>query len=495
MPVRPQPDQVRAELAALEAAGDLAGLDAQPEPPPPEPAPFDASADLASLAGFTPAWGVAAPVRALGADGTLSQHHSRLDEEPSSSEPVDSPPPLAPEPASALGPVGTMLDDLPALDDLGPPAGQSLELDLHPEQSGWSGASQLGHGADTVRAATGDGLGGARRSAGTPGGRASVAASPALPPPPPPAAALDWDAPFPPAAVRPPAATPAPVSEFGDPFAEPSSSAPSNPSVQLDDPPPMDPVQERGLFEMARPGPPTPSIDAGPLLPDIPDLGEPVPGPGSSPTGSVSGPFPIGRISRPPSRARLGLDDRGEPGTARRVSGFLLNVGIAALLLVVLGALGSGYLSEGRMELSMLSPRRWLAAMRSPSGVSPTDVTNGTYETRSGRALVYVRGRVLNRGEPDSRIRVEAELWDGGRRVKTSDTLAGGSASPEELWMAGTAAEVEALRQKLLGQARGVPTGGEAEFLVLFDEVPPELGSLRLRVVTSVAQPGQRQPL
>jgi hypothetical protein len=138
------------------------------------------------------------------------------------------------------------------------------------------------------------------------------------------------------------------------------------------------------------------------------------------------------------------------------------------------------------MELSMLSPKRWLSAFRSPSGVSPTDVTNGTYETHSGRSLLYVRGRVLNRGEPNARVRVEAELWDGGRRVKTSDTVAGGSASPEELWMAGTPSEVESLRQRLLGQARGIPAGAGADFLVLFDEVPPELGSLRLRVVTSV---------
>ena len=75
--------------------------------------------------------------------------------------------------------------------------------------------------------------------------------------------------------------------------------------------------------------------------------------------------------------------------------------------------------------------------------------------------------------------------------MKTNDTLAGASASPEELWMAGTPGEVEALRRKLLAQARGVPAGGEADFLVLFDEVPPELGSLRLRVVTKV-EPRER---
>ena len=292
----------------------------------------------------------------------------------------------------------------------------------------------------------------------------------------------EWDAPAAPAG-----SAPRPSSDFGDPFADSGPAAPPTSSVPLDVAPQPSPTRDHGLFEMGRPGPPPPSVDGGPLLPEIPELTEPaLPPPGASATGSSTGPFPLGRLTRPPARTRMGLDDRGEPGTARRVSGFLLNVGIAALLLVVVGALGSGYLSEGRMEWSMLSPQRWLGSLRAPSGISPTDVTNGTYETRSGRSLLYVRGRVLNRGERPARIRVEAELWDGGRRVRTSDTVAGASATPEELWLAGTSAEVDSLRKKLLAQAKGVQTGGAADFLVLFDDVPQELGSVRLRVVTSV---------
>jgi predicted Zn finger-like uncharacterized protein len=491
MPVSPLPEPGLAE--AVVARTHLAELDAVPEPLRSEPSPFGSSADLASLAGFTPAWGVAAPVRALGADGTVSPHQSRLEVPPPPPEPVAPRETigeaLPPEAAGALGPVGTVLDDLPSLEDLPGSSDESLQLDLNPAESTWSGAAPLGHAAAVFE---------------LPSGTGSVELDLPAPPPPPPEAApppppapqaqssapasLEWDAPFAPALPAPAPSPPPPAaSEFGDPFAEAASSgAGPVPSVPLDDSPPLDPSQERGLFEMGRPGPPSPAVDLGPLLPEIPDSEPAAPPPGSSPTGSISGPFTLGRLSRPPSRTRLGLDDRGEPGAARRVSGFLLNLGIAALLLVVVAALGSGYLSEGRMEWSMLSPRRFFQIFRPPSGVSPSDVTNGTYETRSGRSLLYVRGRVLNRGEPEARVRVEAELWDGGRRVKTSDTVAGASASPEELWMAGTPGEVESLRQKLLAQAHGIASGAGADFLVLFDEVPPELDSLRLRVVTSV---------
>ena len=62
--------------------------------------------------------------------------------------------------------------------------------------------------------------------------------------------------------------------------------------------------------------------------------------------------------------------------------------------------LASSWATAGRVDGSALSPRRLLQALRPGSGVSPVEVTPGTYETRSGRSLLYVRGRVLNRGAP-----------------------------------------------------------------------------------------------
>ena len=118
--------------------------------------------------------------------------------------------------------------------------------------------------------------------------------------------------------------------------------------------------------------------------------------------------------------------------------------------------------------------------------MTPLEVTPGTYETRSGRSLLYVRGRVLNRGAPASRVRIRAEVWDGAQAVKSGETLAGAIASPEELWRAATPADVEALRARLLKAATRVADGQQADFLVLLDEAPRDLAGLRLRVSAAV---------
>jgi predicted Zn finger-like uncharacterized protein len=442
---------------------------------------------LAALAGLTPAWGIAGPVRSLSADGTLSRDES------TGGATVAEPAPPPPSFASS-----TELDDLPTLGDLGPPTGEPLELDSHPEVSGWSGAAPTSHEGGQLDLPEGLAL-----ELDAP--MAAVAAlDPAFgpaatpypgpswdPPPPPPRApsapasasateeALAWDDPF----ADPPAAPP-PRRDSGPQMAiAPSSSVPLDEPTHAGGP-------DHALFDMsaprAAPAAPAPSASAEPLLPDIPDATEPAAlDPIAEP---IIRPLPVAvaRLSRPPRRARMGLDDRGEPGPARRLTAVALNVGIAGLLLLVLAGLGTGYVNEGRLDWSVLSPRRWLGVLGSRHGVAPTDLTNGLYETRSGRPVLYVRGRVQNHGEPTARIRIRAELWDSGRRMKTGEALAGASATPEELWRAGTAAEVEALRQKLLASAAPVSDGRSAEFLVVFDEAPPDLTGLRLRVLASV---------
>ena len=125
----------------------------------PEPPPFEASADLASLAGFTPAWGVAAPVRALDADGTMSHHPSRLDEEPSLPSPSVRLPRCPRSPLPPWARWERCSTTCRHWTISAPPAGQLLELDTHPEQSGWSGASSPGLRRCPVRAGARDGLG------------------------------------------------------------------------------------------------------------------------------------------------------------------------------------------------------------------------------------------------------------------------------------------------------------------------------------------------
>jgi hypothetical protein len=242
---------------------------------------------------------------------------------------------------------------------------------------------------------------------------------------------------------------------------------------------------DHAFFEM--PSGPRPSLGApevsGALLPDIPETPEPVAAP-LLPT--TSGPMPSISISKPPSRIRLGLQDSERPGTARQVSAVILNVGLAALLLLVVVGVVSSWATVGRVDGAALSPRRLVQALRAGSGVTPVDVSPGTYETRSGRSLLYVRGRVLNRGAPSARVRVRAEVWDGAQAVKSGETLAGAIATPEELWRAASPADVDALRARLLGAAKPVPDGQGADFLVLLDEAPRDLSGLRLKVTATV---------
>ncbi|HVP59412.1 MAG TPA: hypothetical protein VMT11_02520, partial [Myxococcaceae bacterium] len=323
------------------------------------------------------------------------------------------------------------------------------------------------------------------------------------PPEPAPSSGLGWSLPTAPAPSAPPPAAAPPGLGWDDPFGEPlppppprpATSEPAGPaprttasstSVVLDEAPPPGPGSpDHGFFEMpaadASLAPPAPPEPSGALLPDIPEAEE---ARSVAPVPATSGPMPA--ISKPPGRARLGLQERELPGTARRVSAVILNVGLAALLLLVVLGLASSWATVGRVDGSALSPRRLLQALRPGSGVTPVEVTPGTYETRSGRSLLYVRGRVLNRGAPSARVRVRAEVWDGAQAVKTGETLAGAIATPEELWRAASPADVEALRTRLLGAATPVADGQQADFLVLLDEAPRDLSGLRLRVTASV---------
>src|SRR5262249_11093219 len=136
VPPPPFPPGPGGDLAKLfeDSAGELT----------PEPAPVDlsapiapprrplAQADLAALAGFTPACGVAGPSHARSVHGKLPPHVSSLATVPE--------PEAAAPPAPLFGGAGTVLDDLPSLDPAGLPAHGELELDAGTDTAGWSGA-------------------------------------------------------------------------------------------------------------------------------------------------------------------------------------------------------------------------------------------------------------------------------------------------------------------------------------------------------------------
>jgi hypothetical protein len=152
---------------------------------------------------------------------------------------------------------------------------------------------------------------------------------------------------------------------------------------------------------------------------------------------------------------------------------------LAAVLAGLLWAVGNLYLSEGR-----IGSARW-----SSGDVLTTDVSNGLYETRAGRSVLFVRGQVENRTKAPAKVRVHAEIWDGAQLVKTVEGLAGATAAPEELYLLSSPQEVQALNAKLKAEAKAVGPQGRAPFLLAFDSYPPEPAGLKLRVTASVAGP------
>jgi predicted Zn finger-like uncharacterized protein len=236
------------------------------------------------------------------------------------------------------------------------------------------------------------------------------------------------------------------------------------------------------LFDMPEPHPAgEPPAAPTSLLADVPDA---VPdGPAPLKTVPAEAGTPLGRVSRPPTGTSvLGLEERREFGRARRLSGAVVNIGVAAVLVVVLAAVGNVYVNEGRLDWGALSPRRWASLFVPPRGIVTLDVSNGLYETRGARPLAYVRGRVENRGDRAGQVRVRAEIWEGSQLLGTSEGLAGVLPSPEEMVEASTRRDVEALRARLTQGAPMVAPGKGTDFVLLFDEPPAEVTGLRLKV-------------
>jgi predicted Zn finger-like uncharacterized protein len=243
------------------------------------------------------------------------------------------------------------------------------------------------------------------------------------------------------------------------------------------------------LFDMPAALPAAEELPPGPtsLLADVPDALPEAPVHPSLGLPPVS-PTTLGRISRPPTGTSvLGLDERRERGTAQRLSGTVGNIGVAAVLVLVLAAVGNVYVHEGRLDWAALSPSRWAALFVPPSGIVTLDVSNGLYETRGGRPLAYVRGRVENRGQRPGQVRVRAELWDGSQLLGSSEGLAGVLPTPEEMVEASTRRDVQALRARLQQGAPAVGPGKGTDFVLLFDEPPVDAAGLRLKVTAAAA--------
>lgn len=272
----------------------------------------------------------------------------------------------------------------------------------------------------------------------------------------------------PPPASQPPAADALPAFDFGPP---PAPAAPASPAPGAVDGffaatenakqllPDVDAATARAMFDLPAPeDSPAPQVVAPPAPPPI----EP-------PPRTETATIPVTRAEPPPPRGR-------------GVVGVIVNLLIAVLLVAGLMLVGSAFLNEGKVSSESLS----LSALRNTFAPDVQfvvhDVSNGLYDTRTGRPIFYVRGEVVNRSSSAVRISVKAELIEGSSALRTEQSSAGQPASPEELFSIDGREALEALVARVEHRAPVVEAQGSAPFVVLFPEFPPDLKSFRVRV-------------
>lgn len=221
------------------------------------------------------------------------------------------------------------------------------------------------------------------------------------------------------------------------------------------------------LFDMAAAAA---AVAPVPVAPAAPPPAAPTEAPPFSSSPSGAAPVP-----KPP-------DPSTERG--RRALGIVVNVLIAAVLVVGLVVVATATLNEGKLDLQSITAS--LKALVTPASVFPADdISNGLYDTKMGRPVFFVRGVVKNRSGAAARVRVRAEILDGASLVRSSEVLAGAPPSPEELFRLADASELKQLMERTSTKAAAIEADAEAPFLVTFAEYPPDLKAFRVRVTAS----------
>lgn len=221
------------------------------------------------------------------------------------------------------------------------------------------------------------------------------------------------------------------------------------------------------LFDMSAAAPPEAPASVAPAeAPAAPAPEQAVPS--SSPSGVI-------QLQRPPDPAT----ERG-----RRVLGIVVNVLIAAVLVVGLVVVATASVNEGKLDMQSIGTS--LKALVAPSSdFTAEDISNGLYDTKMGRPVFFVRGVVTNRSAATTRVRVKAEILDGATLVRSAEVIAGAPPSPEELNRLVGVAELKVLMDRTSTKAPSVESGGVAPFLVTFAEYPPDLKAFRVRVTAT----------
>ena len=227
----------------------------------------------------------------------------------------------------------------------------------------------------------------------------------------------------------------------------------------------------RSMFDFVRP-----TGGAG-LLPEVP------------PAESESAVRPLAAALAPAAPSKRGVEPlpllpmelEAVARTRRGVLPAVIKALVAAGFVLALAWVGLAAVGEGRTGVAAL---RGLFSPALPLVV--TDLSNGLYDTRSGRAVFYVRGEVSNRGARALPAKVRVEILDEDVLVRAAEVRVGQAPTPEDLFGIDGAIELEALQSKLEAGAKDVAPGERLPFLIAFYEYPPQLG-FRLQVVVTQA--------
>jgi predicted Zn finger-like uncharacterized protein len=330
----------------------------------------------------------------------------------------------------------------------------------------------------------------------------------APPPPPPPEAAPVARQAF---EVAPVAATTAlDFSSFDEPAQGAPSPAPRRSPARPPAQPPTSPeAATRPALRPSAPGPdgffgaPAPPPTRQPLL-DLPDevsqetargalfeMPLELPAPPPAPSVPERARTPSRSLTQAPlARPPAAQTATAAPSRRRTALGLVVNLAIAAALVLGVLVVGSALLNEGNLSRESLSLDALRASFVPASDFVATDISNGLYLTRAGRSVFFVRGEVQNRSSTPARVAVRAEIIEGAAVLRSARALAGAVPSPEELFNLPDGQAQEDLSRKLAGRAAQVPPGGSAEFLITFTEYPPDLKALRVRVSAQAEAPG-----
>lgn len=233
---------------------------------------------------------------------------------------------------------------------------------------------------------------------------------------------------------------------------------------------PVDGAAARAMFDMPAP--------AAPSLLDLPPEPELVTNARGSTIERVSLSRPAAQV---PPAASVAIPAE-QPARRRTVVGIIVNVAIAAMLVLGLVVVGSAYVNEGKFTTEALSIEGLRNTFAPSVDFVANDVSNGLYETRAGRSVFFVRGEVMNRSEASVKVVVKAEIVEDGKVVRFGESWAGEPASPEEIFLIENTESLEALNRKVEKRSLVVPPGSAAAFVVPFTEYPPDLKGFRVRV-------------